>query len=272
VLLNRPAWHFDETTRIETVNDADGFVCNAWRGIQFAPEEVAKWCDWPVNHVDLMVRKKELLKNEDRLIENLVNDAEWFDAKLAGYWIWAACCWIGSGLTSLGQIPHLGDAGGGVHKSSITDIYSWFEALSTRLRRVRVTCGNWDIICGGNWQGNKTLKPVGIYFDPPYGVQDRRSKIYHHDSLDVATNVMRWSIERGKLESHRIVISGYEEHMELVEKHGWTCENWKANGGYARLVRNGKQDNQGKANCKREMIYYSPHCLSAAQNDLFTQG
>ena len=39
-------------------------------------------------------RKKELLKNENRLVENLIASPEWHDPVMAGYWIWAASCWI----------------------------------------------------------------------------------------------------------------------------------------------------------------------------------
>lgn len=52
VLLNRPDW---VPRMIETVNDKDGFIANVWRALQFAPNDVAKWCDWPVNHADLSV-------------------------------------------------------------------------------------------------------------------------------------------------------------------------------------------------------------------------
>ena len=172
VLLNRP--NYDPTNHVETVNDLDGFIANVWRGLQFAPDEVAKWCDWPVNHADLSARKMRLIENKESLITGLIADPEWFDAKLAGYWIWAACCWIGAGMTRIGERPHLADAGRGVHaigkRPHLTDagmgvhaigkrpqlsndsadvtapyntnIYKWFRQLSERLRNVRVVCGD----------------------------------------------------------------------------------------------------------------------------------
>src|SRR3990167_3598745 len=146
VLLNRP--DYKQRKHVETVNDKDGFICNVWRGLQFNPDEVAKWCDWPVNHADLSVRKKKLIENEKYLLENLIKDDKWHDSLLAGYWIWAASCWIGSGLTSLGQIPHISGGGKGVHtlgqiphisdsgkgvqEPYNTNIYSWFRDLSER--------------------------------------------------------------------------------------------------------------------------------------------
>lgn len=40
VLLGRP-----HEPGIETVNDLDGFVANAWRALAHDPEEVAYWAD-----------------------------------------------------------------------------------------------------------------------------------------------------------------------------------------------------------------------------------
>lgn len=267
VLLLRPG----NERHIETVNDKDGFVCNVWRSLQFSPDETAKWCDWPVNHADLSARKMTLIKNEGRLLENLIADDQWHDPVMAGYWIWAASCWIGSGLTIIGQIPHIGTGGmgvhaigkrphishggKGVHAAHNQNIYDWFNRLSARLRFVRVVCGDWTRVCGGNWQDKVGV--CGMFFDPPYGIEDRDTSIYHHDSTSVAADVMAWCAERGANERYRIVLAGYEEYQTLVDKHGWTSESWKANGGYANTTSGASR---GKENRKREMLYYSPFC------------
>lgn len=281
VLLCRPGGPGD----METVNDKDGFIANVWRALQFSPAETARWCDWPVNHADLTARKSELIKNEDKLLDGLISDPKWHDPVMAGYWIWAASCWIGSGLTRPGQIPHLTDgkgvhktgkrphlAGGqGVHKTGKilhltggkvqepynTGIYEWFRELSERLRYVRVVCGDWSRVCGGDWQDNKGI--CGIFFDPPYGVAATRDEsIYHHDSLSVADDVRSWCLARGDRPSYRIVLAGYyEEHASLLD-HGWRVERWKATGGYSNLG-GGKNENR-----KREALFFSPHCLDNA--------
>ncbi len=168
--------------------------------------------------------------------------------------MWAASCWIGSGLTKLGQKPHLSNKGSGIHKcSKIGNIYAWFRQLSERLRYVRVVCGDWTRVCGGNWQDNFGL--CGIFFDPPYGIKDRNTKIYHHDSTIIANDVMQWAKERGKKKIYRIVIAGYEEHRKLLE-NGWTSLNWKSGGGYSTL---GSQHNKNRF---RETLYFLPYCLS----------
>lgn len=270
VLLSRP--NYTAGQHVETICDKDGFVCNVWRALQFNPDEVAKWCDWPVNHADLSARKKELIKNEDRLLQNLIDNPEWYDAKLAGYWIWAASCWIGSGLTRLGQIPHVSDGGKGVHtlgqiphvsnggmgvhKAYNINIYDWFRQLSERLRHVRVVCGDWTRVCGGQWQ-DKT-GTVGMFFDPPYGVKDRDTNVYHHDSTDVAKDVVAWVKDRGSKKTYRIVLAGYEEYEELLSM-GWTKQKWSANGGYSN---SSKGTNENK---HRETLYFSPYCIGQKQ-------
>ena len=330
MLLNRPG--FNPTKYTETICDADGHIANVWRALQFSPDETAKWADWPVNHADLSARKKVLNEKNQYLLENLIKDDMWHDSKLAGYWIWAASCWIGSGLTrptarphianagigvhkisqiphiadtgigvhKISQIPHLADAGMGVHKISqiphlanagigvhkiskrphiadagigvhkisqiphIADagkgvqeiynenIYTWFRQLSERLRHVRVVCGDWTRVCGGNWQDK--FGPVGIYFDPPYENKDRRA-VYAVDCFNVGGLVRKWAIERGELKDYRICISGYDMNNELSD-HGWESYSWETGGGYSNV--SGKKND----NCSKEILWMSPNCNS----------
>ncbi len=292
--MARPNYAASET--MESVCDKDGFLANVWRAMQAAPEEVARWCDYPVNHADLNARRRVLLKNESNLLENLVADDQWCDPKMAGYWIWAASCWIGSGLTrpnarphighggmgvhAIGKRPHISNGGMGVHTMGQrphishggmgdattaadvsapfnTNIYKHFRQLSERLRYVRVVCGDWTRVCGGNWQDQ--VGDVGIFMDPPYGITDRDTDLYHHDSTDVAVDVMAWCLERGSRPSHRIVLAGYDEYTELLS-NGWTGLNWNACGGYANIG-----DGASKQNRKREMLYFSPFCLNTGE-------
>lgn len=273
VLLARPNWNPAMT---ETVNDKDGFIANVWRSIQFSPEETAKWCDWPVNHADLVSRKAELLQNEEKLLEGLISDPKWHDPVLAGYWIWAASCWIGSGLTTPSkrlQRPHLTDTGQGVHskrphindtgagihrKSKRGTIYDWFDQLSYRLRRVRVVCGEWFRVCGGNWQESH-WDSAGFFLDPPYAIEDRDSQLYHQDSMDMAHSVREWCKRKGAKKNVRIVLAGYDEHEELLE-HGWTKEVWRTSGGYGNTARKKESEKSGIKNKTREVLYLSPHC------------
>jgi len=275
-LLARPRYR--PGVHVETVNDADGLLSNVWRALQFQPDETARWCDWPVNHVDLMARKKEIIKNEDRLVAAMTDDPKFCDPVIAGYWIWAASCWIGSGLTRPGQIPHVSDGGKGVHalgqiphvsdggKGDVPDVrepyntnlWTWFRRLSDRLRYVRVVCGDWTRVCGGDWQDK--IGDVGIFFDPPYGTEATRDPgIYAKDSLTVAGEVRAWCLDRGDRSSYRIVLAGYYEEHESLLAHGWTVKTWKAQGGYANAA-TGDDETQGQRNRHREALFFSPHC------------
>ncbi len=92
VLLARPS---DPGT--ETINDKDGYVANFWRAIQAAPDEVAHWADWPVNENDLHARHSWLVNAKAEFVSRLEGDPDFYDAKIAGWWVWGICCWIGGG-------------------------------------------------------------------------------------------------------------------------------------------------------------------------------
>jgi len=272
VLLNRP--NYDPATHVETVNDKDGHIANVWRALQADPDAVAKVCDWPVNLADLSARKSRLLSAGPGLLAALAADDKYYDVELAGCWIWASSCWIGAGLTSLGGIPNISDAGQGVHRIGKvphicdagkgvqepynTNIYEWFRQLSERLRYVRVVCGDWIRVCGGNWQAQ--IGPCGMFFDPPYSDPNRYSDIYHEDSMTVATEVAKWAYQRAGRDSCRIVLAGYYGEHEWLLDHGWRVHRWSARGGYGNLKRSEDGEAVGKYNRHREALFMSPNC------------
>lgn len=349
VLLARP--DYNPAKHMETICDKDGFVANVWRALQQDPDAVARYCDWPVNHADLNARRKYLLANAE-LLKNLTDDPEWHDVRMAGYWIWAASCWIGSGLTRpnampdttnpkgvhkdsvTGKRPHLGNdregihhlavAGGrpqvalqggihalcqipelrdgksiinpipllnheagvcrrpcygasgahGVHKITLTNepdpeldvrdpytpgLWDWFRQLSERLRRVRVVCGDWTRVCGGDWQDDRGT--CGIFFDPPYSAEAGRDPvIYQEESLTVAHEVREWCRARADRKTYRIVLAGYYDEHKSLEDEGWTVHHWSAHGGFANR---GKGNTPGEINRHKEALFFSPHCHSS---------
>jgi len=280
VLLARP--DYDPNRHVETINDLDGLIANVWRSLQQDPDVVAKWCDWPVSHIDLSARKKRLNDSYADLVEKMKADDTYFDPLLAGYYIWAASCWIGNGLVRPGQIPRLTDAGNGVHAKGVvsdishggvqepykTSIYTWFRELSERLRYVRTICGDWRRVCGGNWQTGPG-RPVGIFMDPPYSnVADRDPGCYSEDSLSVAHEVREWCLTRADDPDYRIVLAGYyEEHKALLD-HGWRVHRWSAVG-YSSIARS-TTETRGQKNRHHEALFLSPHCLIPQKGqDLF---
>ena len=114
VLLGRPIP--DEDKRIETVNDADGFICNFWRALANDPEGVAHYADYPVNETDLFARHLWLVTTgRSILLNNLEADPEFYDVRVAGYWVWGINSWIGSGWCS-GSGPWMADDEGIISK------------------------------------------------------------------------------------------------------------------------------------------------------------
>jgi hypothetical protein len=103
LLLSRPADHFDAQLGIwplETVNDLDGFIANFWRAIAHDPGAVARYADWPANQNDLTARHYWLVQRHADLVRKLEADPEYFDAKIAGWWVWGAGLWFGHGYCS----------------------------------------------------------------------------------------------------------------------------------------------------------------------------
>lgn len=184
ILLGRP-----EPSGVETVNDKDGMVSNFWRAVQHDPDAVAHWADWPAFENDLHARHCWLIERRQNMTERLEGDPEYYDSKIAGWWVWGISLWIGRGWCSSGTGPwwpkeingerrfvksdagkgvsrqrvHLGNTGKGVSRKMVhlgrgkdhpgtgeCGILEWMRALADRFRRVRVCCGDWSRVCGGH--------------------------------------------------------------------------------------------------------------------------
>ncbi len=286
-----------EGKRVETINDFDGFVANFWRAIAHDPEAVAHHADWPCNENDLFARHSWLVRQRDGLTDRLHADPEYFDAKVAGWWCWGACNWIGSGWCSgagpwvhdgeklvdarklphlsAGQginrklphlsagrginrkLPHLGDAGRGRRAY----IMEWFALLHARLRDVRVTCGDWQRVCKDSVTTRHGL--TAVFLDPPYA---KGSMDYSAGGmgLGIAEAVRAWCIENGQDKALRIVLCGHAgEHDELLQ-HGWHIREWTARKGYALT-------DEAIENSSSETLWCSPNCVPVSPVlDLFS--
>lgn len=99
VLLGRPNW-LPASPWVETVNDRDGFVANFWRAVKADPEQVAQYADNPVNENDLHARHVWLMSQIKGLVPRLEGDPDFYDARVAGYWVWGVSTWIGHGFCS----------------------------------------------------------------------------------------------------------------------------------------------------------------------------
>lgn len=289
VLLGSP-----RICRTETVNDADGFVANFWRAVQADPEAVAFYADNPVNENDLHSRHIWLVNQREAFTAALEGDPHFYDAKIAGWWCWGLCCWIGSGWCSgsgpwqsvVGddgrrQLVHLGNAGRGVNRQ-LVHLGTAGQGVNRKLVHLG-TAGRGEQdggengicdwmrmlaarlrrvrVCCGDWSRvcgpsvTVTRGLTAVFLDPPYADTAKRDdRLYSCDSLSVAHGVRKWCLENGDNPELRIALCGYEGEHEMPES--WECVAWKAHGGY------GSQGNgAGRANKHRERIWFSPHCL-----------
>lgn len=253
VLLGRPS-----APRTETVNDADCYLSNFWRALAHDPEAVAEAADWPVNEADLLARHKWLIAQTD-FRERMKTDADFYDVKVAGWWVWGLCAWIGGGWchAESAQLPHLGNAGRGINRklphlgNAGRDIAAYFGELSNRLRKVRVCCGDWARCLGESVTIRHGV--TGVFLDPPYASD--RNQSYAVDSVDVAHDVREWAISNGDNPMYRIALCGYAGEHDMPE--GWIEVPWKAAGGYG-----SQGSGKGRENAAKERIWFSPHCLS----------
>jgi DNA adenine methylase len=270
VLLGRPT-----APGIETVNDRDCMVANLWRALQHDPDGVAQYADNPVNEADQHARHLWLVSQED-FREKIKVDPNFYDCKIAGWWVWGQCIWIGSGWCSV-QLPYLGDAGTGVHRKrphlgnagkgvhrqngGSQSLTEYMRELANRMRRVRVCCGDWSRVCGPS--PTFKLGTTAVFLDPPYADEsDRQEGLYSSDDLSVSHAVCKWAIANGDNPDLRIALCGYEGEHQIPDS--WECLPWKAAGGYG-----SQSDGRGRENAARERIWFSPHCIKPGLFALF---
>lgn len=276
--------------RVETINDFDGMVANFWRAVAADPEAVAHHADWPCNENDLFARHSWLVRQRESLTEQLHADPDWYDAKIAGWWCWGACNWIGSdwcsgtgpwihdgtGLVDARQLPHLGDAGRGINRQlphlsagqgdehpRSAYIREWFALLHARLRDVRVTCGDWTRVVKDSVTTRHGL--TAVFLDPPYtkGAMDYSAGGM---GLGIADAVRDWCAANGNNKALRIVLCGHAGEHDSLLSNGWHTREWTARKGYALT-------DEAVANSASETVWCSPHCIRAetSQDDLFAE-
>ena len=285
VLFMRP-----HPPKIETVNDLDRFVVNFWRAVQHDPEQVAHYADNPVFEDDLTARHIWLVKHGiSALAERVPADPEYYDPKIAGWWVWGICSWIGSSwcagtgpwteedgkiikmergnrevgvsrrLPHLGnpgmgvkrKLPHLGDAGVGVNVKD--NLIEYMASLAERLHRVRICNGDWSrIVTKGALHRGST---VGVFLDPPYNQDVRDRGLYNNDRPGIAAEVLQWCKDNGDNARYRIILAGYEGEHNDLESLGWRKIAWKAGRSYG----NSTSKNE---NPHLERLWINANCIS----------
>ena len=274
VLLARPA-----PGSLEVVGDWSGYIANFWRATKHRPAEVARWADYPTVHLDIGARHAWLTA-PDRQAELAASlaDPDWpGDAKIAGWWLWGQCAWIGSGWCQWGagkaasksQVPHMGNAGTGSNASGkvphMSDAGMMTHAgdaalailteISKRLSRVVVVHGDWERSVNLHY-GTNQGGTAGVFLDPPYG-RDSDAKLYGCDP--VLGRVVEWCRENAAA-NVRIVLACHVGESDLP---GWAEVKWSR---CAASYGSTKTQHD-------EVLMCSPACLTApGQLDMFGEG
>lgn len=291
VLLARPEFR---GRRVETLNDADGWLVNAWRSIQCAPKDVAAAAYGPVTEVDYHARLAWLHERRDEgLVSWLEGNPENYDARAAGWWLYVLACGIGDpfgggpwkvvdghlrnvretnrGLPHLGDagrgvnrgLPHLGNAGQGVNRdlphlgNAGKDALAYYlQQISNRLERVRITCGDWLRVAQPSVirAGSGGDGARAVFLDPPYSTS---GDLYVHGDANVSKQVREWCLTADK--SLRIILCGYDNEHDDLLAHGWSVVEGKSGGGagYSKRSDNGR----------RERLWLSASCLTDHQQE-----
>lgn len=302
-LLARPA--FDPERHVETVNDADGLLVNAWRGIRSDPAAVAHYADWPVSELDLFARHVWLVERMAGLAERLMADPDYADPKAAGWWLWGAAGWIGDGwcdgrgpwavrdgkvinvrskgqgvqrklphLSDAGhgvqrQLPHLGNAGHGVQRrlphlgnagrglTRKQQLIAYFEALSDRLERVRITCGDFArVLTDSTLFPNRSHgRPItAVLLDPPYGDGSMEYSAGGNGDPATWTRARAWALAHGDDTRLRIALCGYDD---VSMPDSWRRHSWTPPKGLQTAANDERH---------RETVWFSPGCIDPANS------
>jgi len=258
---------------LEVIGDGNFYVANFWRAVKCQPEEVLRWQDYPVSHVDLYARHRWLTEPARTAeLRDALTDADWpGDAKIAGWWVWGQCAWIGSGWcdgavsdsSTLGQIPHISNPGRGSQSlGQIPHVTApgngvvtmaggaAIAALSERMRRVRIIHGDWTR-CMNTFYGKDS---TAVLLDPPYAAFEA---LYSGDAnkRPVALDVADWARDHPDL---RIALCGHVGDYDLP---GWDAVMWtRTRSSYASVTTR-----------DQECIWFSPGC-ERPRRDLFDLG
>jgi site-specific DNA-adenine methylase len=275
VMLSRP--HKPQT---ETVNDLDCMIANFWRALQNDPEAVGDYADQPVNEADLHARQLWLV-NRVSFRERMMTDPDYYDAKIAGWWVWGRCSWIGGGWCETVtrstpdermkqvediypdgiecakySIPNMTQQGVQSKRILAQGVQAHMYELAARLRNVRVTCGDWSRVCTPAVTDGRGL--TAIVLDPPY-FAGLSTGLYQHSDASVSGQVRQWAIDNGGNKQLRICLCGYEGEHKMPDD--WETVAWKAAGGYG-----GQRKDGSNENAERERLWFSPHCLKPSES------
>jgi D12 class N6 adenine-specific DNA methyltransferase len=304
VLLGRP-----HDPKVETVNDVDAYLANFWRALQHEPEHIAYWADWPVNEADLHARHRWLVGEGRERVERLKTEPEFYDCKIAGWWVWGQCLWIGSGWCQSSAIrrdgsqwqqqPGTAKTVSGVHRRWQGGGQGGGSGIHapTLTRQIPVLRGD----AGATGSGiHASARTEGIYdYLTRLALRLRRVRVCCGDwgrvlTPSVTTYMGTTGVFLDPPYSHELRERCYaEDHDISAEVRAWALENGDnpdfriALCGYAdehgdhmppswecvpwKAHGGYSRSERGKENRTQERVWFSPHCIHPADQLQFDQ-
>ena len=295
VLLNRP-----HTPSFETVNDADGYVVNFWRALQQEPSVVVEWADYPTFESDLHARHAWLCARKTELTAQLEGDPDFYDVKVAGWWVWGISLWIGSCWCDPGsgpwqqvdgklikgisrRLPHLGSPGQGVNRPrphlggtgrGVKRQLPYLGGTGQGVKRQSLVnlIGYFDalaerlrdtVVCCGDW--SRICSPAVLFGrgDPCAVFLDPPYDLSQRNKDCYSTDVAGLSAS-----VREWAIKWGEDPRCRIALCGYDNEHTMPNNWecvkwktHGGYANTGDSKTRGKDNRHRERIWFSPHCL-----------
>jgi DNA adenine methylase len=241
-------------------NDANALLINAWRGIQYDPDGVLEAANRPIAELELRAIHAAMMERLPELAPQIEADHTFYDAEIAGWWIWGQSCNIGNQWQRKifpRSVPILNKFNGiNSYRKNGKDA-ELINLLSEYLTKSFITCGDWSRVVTDAvlFKDSSETNLTAVFLDPPYQDDNRDMGLYgEHDSSDLMGEVIEFCLEYGGAEHLRLALCRYDACPEL-DAAGWHSIQWETQGGYANQAKN--QDNQNR---HREHVYFSPHC------------
>jgi len=243
----------------EIINDIDGLVTNFWRSAKLNPNEVAHYANNPINQIELYSKSKQIINERQSLVEKLKNDPDYYNAKLAGWWLWCMPQSIDTKFTKLMNAKPRVICCNGIHADRKRDhIPEIMQSISERLKHTRVLCCSWKkILIESNIWHNRG-KMVGVFLDPPYNTSrtDRYRNLYTADECNNQA-LFNWCMKYYKDCALRIALCGYEGEYDIPDT--WSTYKW--------ISSNTPGAKQNLENREKERIWFSPSCRPCKHKD-----
>ncbi|MCY4356862.1 MAG: hypothetical protein OXD01_04995 [Gammaproteobacteria bacterium] len=226
----------------------------------------------------MTARHKWLIKWGNQHKQKIIDDAEYFDMKVAGWWVWGISLWIGGGwcaepvdnrrptidprggakgIQALSKRPIIKPSGGFGGTQALqykNQLVEFIGRLSERLKNVIVLGGDWSKCLGDTplmHTPDSPKPPVSVLLDPPYLTEKRTTSLYISDidgtSDHVALQSWKWALDNAQ--KYKIAYCCHEGDFELPE--GWIKHTQKFPS--TKLRDKGKQE---------DCIMFSPLCHS----------